>query len=199
MILISASTSCKRPGLRSQSGFTLLELMLVVSIIATLSWLTVIAIPDGRQKQIEDAAQTFRLQLKSHRQTATMKGQMLGVDLLDGAYQFLVWDHRQKTWQSFEQLSNLGTKGSSGKFDLATSLEMNVEHDLGFGEQVYADRLKDPEALYDEEKPQWQADILIFPDGRISRFSVTFGAEQSEVLFRVHGDAYEKAEVQNVL
>lgn len=196
----STSASCSISLYSHSRGFTLLELMLVVSIIATLSWLTVIAIPNGQQARVESAAQMFRLQLESHRRTASMKGKMLGVDFLEGAYQFLIWDHRQKIWQAFEQRSNIGKDLSSGKVELDQPVELQIEQGLDFGESGFADRLADPsEEISDVLEPEWQADILIFPDGRLSKFSVLFDSEQSELSVRVVGGAYEKTKMQNLL
>ncbi|GAA6152186.1 hypothetical protein NBRC116587_16050 [Pseudoteredinibacter isoporae] len=174
--------------------------MLVVSIIATLSWLTVIAIPDGQQARVENAAQQFRLQLESHRRTASMKGQMLAVDFLEEAYQFLIWDYRQREWLAFEQASNLGVDSPSGKVSLGQRVELQIEQGLDFGESTFADRLANHiEEESESLEPKWQADILIFPDGRISQFSVIFGSEKSELSVRVLGRAYGKVKVQNLL
>lgn len=200
MTLISASVSYKVPVGNRSKGFTLLELMVVVSIIAILSWLTVVAIPDGQQARIETAAKVFQLQIESHRRTASMKGKMLAVDFLESGYQFLIWDHKSQLWQAFEQASNFQKDIPSGKVELAQPLGLQVEQGLDFGDNRLADRLVQRfEGREDELEAEWQADVLIFPDGRISKFSVLFDSSLSELSVRVAGSAYEKTAVQTLL
>lgn len=72
---------------RSQAGFTLLELMVVLTIIGFISAAVILAIPDPRGRVIEDADR-FAARVAAARDEAVVTAQPMGVWVSASAYGF---------------------------------------------------------------------------------------------------------------
>ncbi|KPU82843.1 hypothetical protein JI57_03240 [Psychromonas sp. PRT-SC03] len=93
-----ASIKCK------QQGFTLLEIMLVVLIMAMVSVAVVMNLPKITEQQNDLHWQTKRFVtlLNFAQDEAMMSGKELGIILQDNAYQFVIYDNEKKSWQALK-------------------------------------------------------------------------------------------------
>ncbi|AGH80125.1 general secretion pathway protein H [Psychromonas sp. CNPT3] len=87
-----------------QQGFTLLEIMLVVLIMAMVSVVVVMNLPKitERQQDLDWQAQRFVTLLSFAQDEALMSGKELGIIFKDNAYQFVVYAYKEKAWQALE-------------------------------------------------------------------------------------------------
>lgn len=184
---------------KQQGGFTLLELLLVVFIISVLAGLAVVSIGDKRADILLQGADKFRLELEQARSAAMLKQQMLGLEVRDDSYQLLHWDYAKKQWQPVLQL-NENSKNERG---LATQLSPELEFLLGASD-IHATAAAEPEhgdepTVGEEKTKAPKASILIYPDGKLSRFNLIMSAKNTSLQQVISGHAYAKVKRSLVL
>lgn len=74
-------------GNRRSAGFTLVELMIVVTVIALVSAVAVLAIPDPRGRLIAEA-ERFAARTRAAHDSAIIEGRSVSVWISDGGYGF---------------------------------------------------------------------------------------------------------------
>lgn len=74
-----------------QTGFTLLELLLVVVIVSVIASLAVLSVGDRRTKQLHNQAQKLEALLNWLADEAVFQQQPLGLKLTEAGYQQLHW------------------------------------------------------------------------------------------------------------
>lgn len=80
----------------SQQGMTLLEILVVLVITATLASLIVLNFSTRAEDQLQRDAERFAALLEQHCQDAMLLGQIRGLSLDDRGYQF--WYRANKQW-----------------------------------------------------------------------------------------------------
>ncbi|MBX9813068.1 MAG: type II secretion system protein GspH [Proteobacteria bacterium SG_bin5] len=75
----------RRP--RAEAGFTLIELMIVIAVIALMSALVVLALPDPRGRVI-DAAERFAARARTAHDLAIVEGRSMSIWVSPGGYGF---------------------------------------------------------------------------------------------------------------
>lgn len=84
----------RRPPRPAQAGFTLIELMIVITVIALMSALVVLALPDPRGRLI-DEAERFAARARTARDLAIVEGRSTSIWVSSGGYGFDRRDHGQ--------------------------------------------------------------------------------------------------------
>ena len=109
-------TRCKR-----ESGFTLLELIIVMVIISTLATLAVLSIGDaGRSEELQRAAERVILAVNLGADEAALSGHPIGLDIDNNGYHFQIF--RDGTWQALQR----GRLFNTYTFDSDLSIHSDV-------------------------------------------------------------------------
>lgn len=154
--------------MRQASGFTLLEILLVVVIVAVSASGVVMVWPDDADTRTQDAGQALYQRMKLWAEQSWLEGRTYGVRINEHDYQLLRLD--EDKWQSVSS-ERWATKGALPK-QSRFSLTMD-----GFGWQPQ-DRLFEQtplfENLFDEESEQSVAppQIWLLPNGELTPFTL---------------------------
>lgn len=184
--------------LRSVAGFTLIELLLVIFIISILAGLTLLSVRDKRDDVLNETVELLRLRIEVGRSTAMITQQMFGIQITDNSYQFLVWDYHDKSWRVFDvegRRSNpLPTKIEAVPTELELSVvdtAVEVSHETVFFRAVDEKNCQ----TGSEVKECLTAQVLIYPDGRINKFSLYLGIKGEETRAKLHASGYSKVKI----
>lgn len=79
-------------------GFTLLEVLVVIVIVAVIVSLAVISIGDNAARRLDEEARRVRALLRLAADEAVLQGREIGVVVNDDGYSFLVYDDRLRQW-----------------------------------------------------------------------------------------------------
>ncbi|RUO80297.1 type II secretion system protein GspH [Idiomarina tyrosinivorans] len=174
-----------------QRGFTLLEIMLVMAIIALMASAVMFTLP--RQTDDDEAAQnwavTLQQQLRYAREFAMVRQQLVGLRINSGEYQFMQWQQapteqqqqqsrgrqqqnpqsQQQQGGSWQALSQKGLAKQQWQLPLAVTLERSELQLLEQDEALNA-------SLFDSDQDQQEQlqtpQIFILPDGDMSVFQL---------------------------
>jgi general secretion pathway protein H len=96
------SKTCLSCGasLRKAHGFTLIEILVVLVIIAVMAALLVFSFNDSPQQRLHREANDFAALLNAAAEEAVMRGMEIGVVIDDEGYRFVVFDPETKQWQA---------------------------------------------------------------------------------------------------
>ncbi len=86
-----------------QHGFTLIELMVVLVIVAAMAGLLVIGGGDSAARKLQREAQGLATLFNLAADEAVMQGDELGLFIDDDGYRFLMLDQESGSWQEIEQ------------------------------------------------------------------------------------------------
>jgi general secretion pathway protein H len=142
-----------------QCGFTLLELLVVVFIIAVIAGMAVISTGNiGVDRLLEQEARRARVLFGLAAQEAMLQGRPLGVVVEPQAYRFLVAGNED--WAEFQYSGPLRERQLLDGFQLSIS---NTEQAgvFDFGQQQQKEGTPSPQ-------------ILFFPTGEMNPFSLSF-------------------------
>ena len=93
-----------RPRLHGRAGFTLLELLLVMTIIAILAGIVVVGFGNiGEGRRVRAEAERLALAIEMGRSEALRRNAMWGLSVSDNSYDFKEYDHSNGQWQSVER------------------------------------------------------------------------------------------------
>ena len=107
---------------RSQHGFTLLEVMLVVVIIAVLTGLATLALGGNQQRRLQHEAERLQQVLQLLRDEAEQQQLELGIRFTPNGYQVLRLDQVSLTWQSMQE-----KPFSAHEFALPLAIHLQLE------------------------------------------------------------------------
>lgn len=85
-------------GNRRQGGFTLLELLLVVIIIAVISGLAVLSLGDRSEHGLQLEAEKLKAVLESLSEEAVFQQKPYGLQIVAHGYRSLVWNYSNGEW-----------------------------------------------------------------------------------------------------
>lgn len=132
--------------MRRQAGFTLLEVLLVVVLVATTAMLVVQTLPDDSERDVETAAASLYHKLRLLSDDAMLNGRDYGLrfDDKNDAYTFTFMLSGKEGWQVFDH----------SKFYNPLTLGENLtyEYQLGGDSWENDDRLFNPGELFDDDR-----------------------------------------------
>ncbi len=96
---------------RHETGFTLVELMIVLVIIGLMASIVVLSFPDG-SNDLEDDAQKFAARTAALRDNAILQSRPMAVQVTPSGYSFL--ERRKGAWSVMEDKPFRSTNWSSG-------------------------------------------------------------------------------------
>lgn len=96
---------------RHETGFTLVELMIVLVIIGLMASIVVLSFPDG-SNDLEDDAQKFAARTAALRDNAILQSRPMAVQVTPSGYSFL--ERRKGAWSVMEDKPFRSTNWSNG-------------------------------------------------------------------------------------
>lgn len=155
-------------GIERQSGFTLLEILVVLVIIAAMAALLVFSFHDSSQQRLHREAADFAALLNAAADEAVMRGIELGV-VIDGAgYRFVAFDPQTKQWQ---EAAAGGL--AAHKFPERYAIDFALDGDEV--DQQTIERIKLLAGRSEDE--HLRPSILILSSGEITPFKLTLRSE----------------------
>lgn len=84
------------------SGFTLIEVMVVVAIVGLMAWVIVLQLPDSPEDEsLEDTAEVFLQQFQHVREQSLLRHWIAGVEFQPNGFRFVRFQNQQ--WQVINQ------------------------------------------------------------------------------------------------
>ncbi len=177
-----------RPRLHARAGFTLLELLLVMTIIAILAGVVVVGFGNvGEGRRVRAEAERLALAIEMGRSEALRRNAMWGLSVSDNSYDFKEYDHSNGQWQSVEwRPFSIHTVAEDITFamqvrtdgvpfgdlaNLALAQRQGEEQDQRWQDQRWQGEREEGERQ-EEEDDAPSVDIVILPGGELTPFDV---------------------------
>ena len=147
---------------RRETGFTLLELLLVMTIVGILAATVTLAVSDtGQGHRVQAEAERLALAIELARTEALTRNEVWGVAVQPNTYAFKVYDRTSAEWQEVEQRPFHAHAAQDGiAFRARTRFDTEAREEEGGTEPA------SPEA--DDAAPV----IAIYPGGEVTPFDV---------------------------
>jgi general secretion pathway protein H len=157
------------PYSRPQTGFTLIEILVVVAIVGVLALALTLSVAASSDRQLEGAAERFSALLGHACEQAELRGRDIGVALGAGGYAFQRLDG--ETWQAFADNSELRARTWPAGLRIGVTRE---------------GRPLELASTEDEAAPQ----LVCFSSGELTPFVLDLALGDSHARYRVegHGD-----------
>lgn len=157
-----------------QSGFSLLEILVVLTILAVLTGTVILSFTGAESEQaLKGAAERMAMRIELARQHSLTRNREWGIYVEDTSYRFAELDPEQQVWAEM-------TRRPFNENDLPDMVDLSLELDeydaLPFEE--------------DEDLPQ----ILIFSSGEITPFTLLLEPEWDATPWAVSSDGLARVE-----
>jgi general secretion pathway protein H len=158
-------------GVRTARGFTLIEVMVVLVIMAAMAGLLVIGFRDNPEQRLRREADNLAGLLNAAADEAVMRGMELGLAIDDDGYRFVYFDLKKKQWQAAPERA-LAPHVFPDRIAVTIALD---------GEQLddqVLERIRALSARGEDEK--LRPSVLLLSSGEVTPFTLTL----------VYGDAF---------
>lgn len=195
LMLPSKNKQARSPTVqrRSALGFTLLELLVVLVIIAVMAGLLVFSAQDSPERRLQREANALTALLNLAADEAVMQTRDFGLVIDDHGYHFVVFDPNKKYWMPLQQKPL-----AEHRFDEPYSVQFQLD-----GEQIDdATRARIDKYIAagtssaDSSAESGGANkplLLILSSGETAAFSLTLRHDQ--VAYTVSGDGFNPVEM----
>jgi general secretion pathway protein H len=152
-----------------ERGFTLIEIMVVLVIVAVMAGLLVFSFKDSPQQRVHREATTLAALINAASDEAVMRGIELGLVIDDAGYQFVYFDPEKKQWQPARERALL-----RHTFTEPYTIEFSID-----GAQVDEPTRQRIQALAERtEDVALRPTLLIFSSGETTPFRLALSAGQ---------------------
>ena len=155
-------------GVTLQSGFTLLEILVVLVIVAAMAALLVFSFHDSPQQRLHREANDFAALLNAAADEAVMRGIELGVVVDGDGYRFVVFDPETQQWQA-AAAQGLAAHKFAERYAIDFALD-GSEVDKQTIERIHL-------LAQRSEDERLRPSILILSSGEITPFTLTLRSE----------------------
>ncbi len=172
--------------MKRNAGFTLIEIMLVLVLLATSAVAVVSTLPNNKRDEVKEQAVRFHHLAQLLGEDAMLNGVDYGIRIDPHQYQFLTLT--QDGWQPLE----------GAKFFTSVKLEAGITATVTIGGAWKdKDRLFKSDSLFkdddifkksDQEKEQLPPQIVVMASGEYTPFTVSFEIENQHQFWQVVAD-----------
>lgn len=168
------------------AGFTLIEIMLVLVLLATSSVAVMMTLPESKEDKAKDEAARFYHLIQLLGEDALLNGYDYGIRVEPNRYQFL--ELTGKEWKPV----------SGSRYFTEVKMDEGIRLDVEIGSYSWQDkdRLFKPGSLFNEDLFAEQTDkdkikppqVFVMASGEFTPFTLTFEADGEEHYWRVQAD-----------
>jgi general secretion pathway protein H len=153
----ATSRAPRRPGARRARGFTLIEILVVITIIGVIAAATILSLTSsGRDRELEKEGDRLLALVNYAREQAELQTREYGVMFSDDGYEFLTYDNRRAAWRGVFEDDALAERKLPYGLTFALSIESRP---------VTFNRPKDAK----DKTPQ----LMIYSNGDLTTFAAT--------------------------
>ncbi|WP_417683659.1 pilus assembly FimT family protein [Pseudidiomarina aquimaris] len=162
--------------LNKTKGFTLVEVMVTIAIIALMAVAVTFVVPDQQDDQLDDAAEDLYQRMRYAQEYALLRHAILGLRFDEQGYTFVEW--REQEWQP---LNFRGLRPQDWPAGVIYELESETEDLLGQNEDAVEAFFAPPEdaTVSAEELEAQQPQLWILGSGDVSVFTLCLQPENS--------------------
>ena len=169
---MTISTSIKSQNISKRqcsiSGFTLLELLLVIVIISLIAGVAILASGDRREYSLNNEANKLVATMRWLADQAVFQQQPHGLKVLEQGYQLLVWNPLTKAWTA------------TSSYQLPDYIGINPQP---------------PELLSTEKQPPLVAEFIFYPDQGADNDHIELFVKGSDQKLRLRIGPYREIQV----
>ncbi|MBG23034.1 MAG: type II secretion system protein GspH [Idiomarinaceae bacterium] len=162
--------------LNKTKGFTLVEVMVTIAIIALMAVAVTFVVPDQQDDQLDDAAEDLFQRMRYAQEYALLRHAILGLRFDEQGYTFVEW--REQQWRP---LDFRGLRSQDWPAGVIYELESETEDLLGQNEDAVEAFFAPPEdtTVSAEELEAQQPQLWILGSGDVSVFTLRLQPENS--------------------
>lgn len=162
--------------LNKTKGFTLVEVMVTIAIIALMAVAVTFVVPDQQDDQLDDTAEDLYQRLRYAQEYALLRHVILGLRVDEQGYQFVQWQNQE--WQP---LNFRGLRAQQWPRNVIHELESETDELLGQDEDAVEAFFEPPEEsrATAEEREAQQPQLWILGSGDLSVFTLRLRPENS--------------------
>jgi len=170
---------------RSETGFTLVELLVVIVIIATVLSIAMLSFGIiGDDRDLKTEAKRFAALTEVAQDEATMQGREFGVEILTAGYRFVEYDGLTGLWTDIPGDDTLRLRG----------LPEGVEFELYLEDKrILLDNdpapFEDPEKITGRGTQAYAPHLLVYSSGDATPFELHLWRSHDDVRVVLRGDA----------
>lgn len=150
-------------------GFTLIEIMVVLVIVAVMAGLLVFSFNDSPQQRVHREATTLAALINAASDEAVMRSVELGLVIDDTGYQFVYFDPEKKQWQPARERA-------LARHDFVESYTVDFTIDGAQVDETTRQRIQALAAR--SEDVALRPTLLIFSSGEVTPFRLALSAGQ---------------------
>ena len=167
----------------NQAGFTLLELLVVITLVGIMAGAAMLSVGGQQARQLKNEAQRLQLLLNQARDESELTQRTLGVKIEKQGYQFLEWQRDKRQWRSLDTRPYQSHQLANGTH-LASHTEPSADSSYDARDQRQRSRDSDSNTLRHKLKPQ----IIFSASGDHSTFALSLSGENQQ--YQLSSDGY---------